>query len=139
MNKEPSRCASPEEQSQETPPLVAAVPCVTEIIITCSPQILHGMVAAYETAIEQAAGELPLLILRWGRSQKYKRGTIVLEWLGKVPVSFLDSLDIDEEVLDYSFYEDERMSIDSEQEPVLPAQIDQETGHFTNALPSTLD
>ncbi len=84
--------------------------CVTEIVLTCSPRVLHGMVAAYQTAIEQAAGDLPIILLWWGISSKYGHGNIVLEWQGKVPPSFLDSLDIDAEVLDYMVYEDDRVA-----------------------------
>lgn len=44
-------------QPDESPAKSEVVPCVTEIVLNCSPRVLKGMVAAYETAIEQAAGE----------------------------------------------------------------------------------
>lgn len=111
------REGQPTPLSAEEPSLTGtdAQPCVTEIVLTCSPQILAGMVAAYQTAIEDAGGDLPLQILWWGQSRKYGHGSIVLEWSGKVSEAFLHDLVIDEEVFDYLIYEDDRVFFEVQQ------------------------
>ncbi len=133
MSAEPSGSSGHEGEAGDRP-------VYSEIIITCTPQILQGMVAAYETAIAQAAGELPVLILWWGQASKSRQGTIVLEWLGRVPASFLHDLYIDEEVLDYCCYEDDRVSIGDDLTPTPPnLSTDHERAFSTNGLPAQPD
>lgn len=80
------------------------------------------MVAAFETAIAQADGDYPLIVLWSGLSSKDGHGTIVLEWPEKVPQALLHDLHINKEVLDFVLYEDERVIIEHNEEPLPTVQ-----------------
>ena len=73
-----------------------------DVHILCSFEQLQSAVAAFEEQFEKQKEEV--VILDFGCSYKQERGYIVIEWDDGVGPTFIEQLNVDSDVLDFSIF-----------------------------------